>query len=184
MKLNKVFKITFLAVGFMLLSFGYSFASFSASSLTQYVLTDTTSQLSLHWDWTQGAGSATTTYLSANWQANLTIIPMSNGYLDVAVWGFQHLIGPHPEDIDPATFFSTGDIAIGADGTITQSGVWDHPTTSGQMHHDLWTFTFDRTTGDADLTVTHTPIPATLLLFSSGLLGLFGIGRKRLFVNE
>jgi hypothetical protein len=183
MKLKKVLKVTFLAVGFMLLSFGYSFALVSPSSLTQYVLTDTTSQLSLHWDWTQGVGSASTTYLSDNWQANLSIIPLSTGQLDVTIWGFQHLTGPHPEDI-PATFFSTGDIAIGLDGTITQSGVWDHPTTTGQMHHDLWTFTFDRATGNADLIVTHTPIPATLLLFSSGLLGLFGIGRKRLFVNE
>jgi hypothetical protein len=182
MKLNMVLKVTFLTVGLTLLSFSYSFASF-----TQNLLIDTTSELKLKWTWDETVAS--TTYLSANWQANLSAGPKVGSLGWVVGWGFDHLKGPHAEDINPAPFFSTADFALQQNGiVIDRSGHWEHLTQTGN-HYDLWTFTFDRDvigkSGIATLDVQHAaPIPPSLLLFSTGLIGLIGIKRKKLFEKE
>jgi hypothetical protein len=180
MKLSKVFKVTFLAVGFMLLSFGYS-----SASLTQLnPLVDTTTNLSIQWHWVpEISSSAVYGGTGTNWNTTLNIISIPGGSYNFEIVNFQHLFGPHTDDINPGPIFSstfTHDLT----SSFTYSGDWNHPTTTGQMHHDLWTFSFDAASNNFKLEVAHTPIPATLLLFSSGLLGLFGIGRKRLFMNE
>lgn len=190
---SKVLKVMLLVSSFMLFSLGTSFAA--PSSLTQSLLyTDTASTLQLHWDWDQGETTVATFFDGVYWDVNLSINPtpfpvIPTGLIDQATLDFQHMIGPDPDDVIPGDIFSTIAYAISGAGTLTMTGSWNHPTISGPPHTDNWEFSFNRGTGDIDLTVSHlgggepspVPIPPSLLLFCSGLLGLFGLGRMKLF---
>lgn len=182
MKFSKLFKVSFLSIASMLLS---SSLSFAALTLDTTKTIDTTSDLSLTWNWTGGTSS--NDYLPTyprNWQANLSFTQIAGvpGDFNVSLVGFQHVIGPHANDQMPGQYNLFQNFLFHGQN-ISLSGYVDHGLTDSSIpHHDNWSFTLNGLTGEANLKVSHTPIPPSAILMFSGVLGMFGIGRKRLFV--
>jgi hypothetical protein len=175
---KKALNVTILAVGMIFFGFNYSSASLS----TPYEITDTTTQLVVHWNWTGQSTEQVTTYLSLNWQANFNILNLSDsGAGWVAGWGFQHLLGPHPEDKTPGKFYS--EAAFTPEFPFFRSGYWPHETNPTGAHSDYWTFNISALSSGIQQTVTmnvtHTPIPAAAWLLGAGLVGLVALRRPK-----
>jgi len=151
------------------------------AGITLISRTDTAEHLKVVWGWDPETAD---TYSdgAVNWSDYLTIDPAWN-----VSWGFQHLNGPHPTDIDPGTAFGTN-ASFGATDygiVISESGSIIHPATDG-THRDDWTFTFDRSMMASNTTITldvvhAVPEPGTIMLMGIGALGMFGMkhGKRR-----
>lgn len=140
--------------------------------------------------WTAPAGGASSESKDVdgnpvphNWDVSL--LYLTTPLPKVLVTITQHLIGPHPDDVNPNPQQITLAIPLispGDPGTSSASGFVLHPTTGGANHLDTASMTvtqIDPTTSLVTIQAMHTiPEPSAMALAAFGV-GLLIVGRRR-----
>jgi hypothetical protein len=183
--------------------------SFSSSAGTggdlevAYFASDGTSPSNFTKYWTSGPQSGTVTNAGFNsfknnvWTATNTVLTnYENGTTSTYdsgsanVWALLTLSKSYYKELDkngaaPGSFDqyigNLGEIALVSGGSVTQGlYAWTSPTTESTISPELELVT--TLTGGVVSTevLSATPIPPTVLLFGSGLIGLIGVMRKRI----